>query len=79
MVTYDGVTYLYLFWLFLNQTNTFVTDSNLKKARSVMAPVFFRWSAGFELNYQQIRCATDQSSEDPTNFMLELYPEMKGL
>ncbi|CAF1361129.1 unnamed protein product [Adineta steineri] len=42
-----------------------------------MTPIFFRWSRGFELNGQKIRCATDQSSEDPSGIFLEAYPEMK--
>ena len=79
MNKHDGVKHLYFFWLFASQVNTNLVNSIASKEVSQMAPVFFRWSAGFELNYQKIRCATDQSSEDPSNILLEVFPEMKGL
>lgn len=41
--------------------------------------VFFRWSAGFGQNLETIRCATDQSSEDPSDSLVEIHPDIKGL
>ena len=79
MNKHDGFKHLYFFWLFASQVNTSIINNIVNEEDSKMAPVLFRWSGGFELNYQQIRCATDQSSEDPSNLLLEVFPEMKGL
>lgn len=79
MNKYDRFTSLYFFWLFVSQVNTNVLNNIVKEEEWKTTPVFFRWSSGFGLNYQDIRCATDQSSEDPANLLLEVFPEMKGL
>lgn len=54
--------------------NSYVNNKDIKPTL-----VFFRWSAGFGRNFQAIRCATDQSSEDPSNRLVDIYPEMKSL
>ena len=79
MNKHDGFKHLYLFWLFPSQVNTNVINNIVSEADSKMAPVSFRWSGGLELNYQKIRFAIDQSSEDSSNLLLEVFPEMKGL
>ncbi len=67
--------YYHVFWLFIVVVDANIIDS----INANSAPVFFRWSAGFERNFQAIRCATDQSSEDPFNRLVEVYPEMQSL
>jgi hypothetical protein len=80
MLNQHRLKYAYLFvWLFVIEVNArMINDATINEDCNV-APVFFRWSQGFELNGQQICCATDQSSEDSSNIFLEAYPEMKGV
>jgi len=78
MVNQYRFKYTYLFfWLFIIEADAGIINDAMINEDSNVASVFFRWSQGFELNGQQIRCATDQSSEDPSNLFLEAYPEMK--
>lgn len=65
-------------WLFAVEVHAGVVRNVIGDNSSKLAPVLFRWSQGFELNAQQTRCATDQSSEGPTNVFLKAYPEMRG-
>jgi hypothetical protein len=67
------------FWLFVIEIDARIINDVVINEDSKTVPVFFRWSSGFELNGEQLRCATDQSSEDPSNIFLEAYPEMKGI
>jgi hypothetical protein len=67
------------FWLFLIEVDARIINDVVSNEDSKMVPVFFRWLSGFALNGEELRCATDQSSEDPSNIFLEAYPEMKGL
>jgi hypothetical protein len=77
---HDRFKYLYIFfWIFVIKVDARIINNVMSNQDSKMMPVFFRWSSGFELNGAQIRCATDRSSEDPSNTFLEAYPEMKGL
>jgi hypothetical protein len=69
------IFYYHVFWLFIVVVDADIIDS----INANSAPVFFRWSAGFERNFQAIRCATDQSSEDPFNRLVDVYPEMQSL
>ena len=71
-------TYL-VFWLFIIEIHAGIIDGAIITENVNTTPIFFRWSQGFELNWQQIRCATDQSSEVHSGRFLEVYPEMKGL
>jgi hypothetical protein len=80
MINQQQLKYTYpFFWLFILEIGAGIIDDAIIIKNTNITPVFFRWSQGFELNAQQIRCATDQSSEDPTNLLLEAYPEMKGM
>jgi hypothetical protein len=80
MVNQHRLKYAYLFfWLFVIEVNARIINEAMINEDSNVAPVFFRWSQGFELNGQKIRCATDQSSEDPFNIFLEAYPEINGM
>jgi hypothetical protein len=80
MINLHQFKYTYLFfWLFIIEIHTGIIDDAIIIKNANMTPIFFRWSQGFELNGQQIRCATDQSSEDPSDRFLEAYPEMKGM
>jgi hypothetical protein len=80
MVNHHRVKYVYLlFWLFVIEVDTSIINDATINEDSNVVPVFFRWSQGFELNAQKIRCATDQSSEDPSNLFLQAFPEMKGV
>ena len=72
--------YLYiLFWLFVIVVDANIINTNTNNEDAKIKPVYFRWSKGFELNAGELRCATDLSSEDPSNHFLDAYPEMKGL
>ena len=53
-----GYTYLF-FWLFIIEIQADVIDDAIIIKSANMTPIFFRWSQGFGLNGQQIRCATD--------------------
>ena len=80
MVNQHRVKYVYLFfWLFVIEVDTSIINNIVINEDPNVAPIFFRWSYGFELNGQKIRCATDQSSEDPSNLFPEAYPETKGV
>lgn len=80
MVNQHPFKYIYVFfWLFIIKVDADIINDAMINEDFNVPPVSFRWSAGFELNAQQIRCATDQSSEDPSNIFLEAYPEMKGM
>ncbi|CAF1546594.1 unnamed protein product [Adineta ricciae] len=80
MINRHQLRYAYLFfWLFIVEIQAGVLDDAIIIKNANTTPIFFRWSQGFELNGQQIRCATDQSSEDPSSRFLEAYPETKGL
>ena len=79
MNKHNGFKHVYFFWLFVSQVNTNVINNIVNEKDFKSTPVFFRWSSGFGLNYQQIRCATDQSTEDPLNTRPTVFPEMKGL
>ena len=67
-----------LFWLLTSGVDAGVIGVPMGNEDSNVTAVFFRWSEGFELNAGEIRCATDRSSEDPSNTFLRAYPEMKG-
>lgn len=80
MVNQHQLKYAYLFfWLFIIEANTSIINDVVINEDCNVAPVFLRWSQGFELNGQKIRCATDQSSEDLSNLFLEAHPETKGM
>ncbi len=80
MINQHQFKYAYLFfWLFIIEANAVIINDVVINEDGNVTPVFFRWSQGFELNGQRIRCATDQSSEDPSNLFLEAHPEMKGM
>ena len=80
MVNQHRFKYTYLFfWLFVIEIDAGIINDTMINEDSNVAPVFFRWSEGFELNGEEIRCATDQSSEDPSNIFLEAYPGRKGV
>ena len=68
-----------LFWLLTSGVDAGVIGVPMGNEDSNVTSVFFRWSEGFELNAGEIRCATDQSTEDPSNRYLRAYPEMKGV
>ena len=67
-----------LFWLLVNGVDGGIIEESMVNEDSNVTAVFFRWSRGFELNAAEIRCATDRSTEDPSNRYLRAYPEMKG-
>ena len=69
MVNQHRFKYIYLFfWLFIIEVDADIINvATISEDFNIVPLVLFRWSAGFELNAQQSRCATDQSSEDPSN------------
>jgi len=71
--------YCYLFWLLYPVVNATIINGFVNNEDTKSASVFFRWSGGFGRNFQAIRCATDQSSEDPSNRLVDVYPEMQCL
>lgn len=72
----DRLRYLYVCLGFLlTKADSYTIGHQDSKA----TPIYFRWSGGFELNWAESRCATDQSTGDPDNVFAEAYPEMKGL
>jgi hypothetical protein len=71
--------YCYLFWLLYLVVNATIINGFVNNEDTKSASVFFRWSGGFGRNFQAIRCATDQSSEDPSNRLVDVYPEMQCL
>jgi hypothetical protein len=80
MIMHDYFNYYcHLFWLLVVVVDAGIINKIIDNKDMKSALVFFQWSAGFERNFQSIRCATDQSSEDPFNRLAEVYPEMQGL
>ncbi len=71
--------YCHLFWLLFFIANATIINGFMDNEDMKSASVFFRLSGGFGRNFQAIRCATDQSSYDPSNRLLDIYPEMQGL
>jgi hypothetical protein len=71
--------YCHLFWLLVVVIDAGIINKIIDNKDMKSALVFFQWSSGFDRNFQSIRCATDQSSEDPFNHLAEVYPEMQGL
>ncbi|CAF1256943.1 unnamed protein product [Adineta steineri] len=69
--------YCYLFWLLFVVVNATTINDFVSNESTKSTLVFFRWSGGFGRNFQEIRCATDQSSEDPSNSLSDVYPEMR--
>ncbi|CAF1546314.1 unnamed protein product [Adineta ricciae] len=79
MINRHQLRYTYLFfWLFIIEIQAGVLDDAIIIKNANTTPIFFRWSQGFGVNGRQIRCATDQSSEDPFGRFPEAYPERKG-
>ncbi len=70
--------YCHIFWLLFFVVNATIIKGFVNNEGTQSTPVFFRWSGGFGRNFQEIRCATDQSSEDPSNRLPDVYPEMRG-
>ncbi|CAF1567131.1 unnamed protein product [Adineta ricciae] len=67
----------HLFWLLFFAANATCINGLVNNEDTNSTSVFFRWSGGFGRNFQETRCATDQSSEDPSNNLPDVYPEMR--
>jgi hypothetical protein len=70
--------YCQLSWLLLLVVNATIINGFVNDESTKSTAVFFRWSAGFGRNFQEFRCATDQSSADPSNHLVDVYPEMQS-
>lgn len=71
--------YCHLFWSLFFLSNAITINGLVNNENRNSTLVFFRLSGGYGRNFQVIRCATDQSSEDLSDHLVDLYPEMKGL